>query len=248
MSLEPRIEAIRKEYGLSQDDFWQIKQNKQWVCKHSALEIIAFKAGIEWMPPVIIEANSAGMITSMIVTGKMGDRVEWSTGETNPTNYTISGKQPAYPWAMSEKRAKDRVILKLVGIHGLVYSEDEAEDFRAPVQQDATPPQKPKQKTVAERKAIWAQLMDDLQAEAPKGWKKMVAYMQHPDTLAAVDDLGDYKEQFLTEARELTKLAKAGEEVSGEPVAKAMARVLPNFDNMQPDPLDEILNQQGEQE
>lgn len=118
------------------------------------------------------------------------------------------------------------------------YVSEVREEFSDPPAKSAN---KPKQKTVAERKAIWAQLMDDLQAEAPKGWKKMVAYMQHPDTLASVDDLGDYKEQFLTEVRELTKLAKAGEEVSGEPVAKAMARVLPNFDNMQTDPLDEIL-------
>ncbi len=31
---------------------------------------------------------------------------------------------------MAEKRAKDRVILKLAGIHGLVYSEEEADDFK----------------------------------------------------------------------------------------------------------------------
>lgn len=116
---------MRVKYGLDVDDFWQIKQNKQWVCRHAALEVVAVKAGIEWFPPQIIEANAPQLVTSMIVTGKMGDRVEWATGETNQTNYSVSGKQPAYPWAMSEKRAKDRVVLKLVGIHGLVYSEDE---------------------------------------------------------------------------------------------------------------------------
>jgi transcription initiation factor IIF auxiliary subunit len=31
---------------------------------------------------------------------------------------------------MAEKRAKDRVILKLVGLHGDVYSEEEADDFK----------------------------------------------------------------------------------------------------------------------
>ena len=31
---------------------------------------------------------------------------------------------------MAEKRAKDRVILKLVGLHGHVYSEEEADDFK----------------------------------------------------------------------------------------------------------------------
>lgn len=124
-TLEPRIEAIRKEYGLSKDDFWQIPQNKQWVCKHSALEIVAVKAKIAFDLPIVIEKDAASLVTSLVVMGRMGDRVEWATGETNPTNYSVRGKQPSYPWAMSEKRAKDRVILKLVGIHGLVYSEDE---------------------------------------------------------------------------------------------------------------------------
>lgn len=132
MSLEPRIEAIRKEYGLSQDDFWQIPQNKQWVCKHAALEVVAAKAGIVWLEPQIIEARSSELVTSMIVTGKLGERVEWSTGETNPTNYSVKGKQPAYPWAMSEKRAKDRVILKLSGMHGLIYSDAEMDSDGAP--------------------------------------------------------------------------------------------------------------------
>jgi len=126
--LEPRIEAIRKEYGLEASDFWQIKQNGQWVCKHAALEIVAVKAQIRFDPPMIIEANAPGLVTSMVVVGHMGDRTEWATGETNPSNYSVRGKQPSYPWAMSEKRAKDRVILKLVGIHGLVYSEDEVAD------------------------------------------------------------------------------------------------------------------------
>jgi hypothetical protein len=31
---------------------------------------------------------------------------------------------------MAEKRAKDRVILKLVGLHGDVYSEEEADEFK----------------------------------------------------------------------------------------------------------------------
>jgi hypothetical protein len=56
----------------------------------------------------------------------MGNRVEWATGEASPKN-----NKNGYPWAMAEKRAKDRVVLKLVGIHGLVYSEDEADDFKA---------------------------------------------------------------------------------------------------------------------
>jgi hypothetical protein len=131
-ALEPRIEALRKKYELSQDDFWQIPQNKQWVCKHAALEVIAAKEGIEWLEPKVIEADAPGLVTSMIVTGKLGERVEWATGETNPTNYSVKGKQPAYPWAMSEKRGKDRVVLKLSGVHGLLYSDAEVDASPSP--------------------------------------------------------------------------------------------------------------------
>ena len=35
-----------------------------------------------------------------------------------------------YPVAMAEKRAKDRVILKLAGLSGHVYSEEEADEFK----------------------------------------------------------------------------------------------------------------------
>src|SRR5688572_31563852 len=102
----------------------------------------------------------------MVVTGKMKDRVEWSTGETNPTNYHVTGKQPSYPWAMAEKRAKDRVILKLVGIHGLVYSEDELSPqephsaSQAPVAEanDDTP--KPK----AQARPIYAEMQAEIDA------------------------------------------------------------------------------------
>lgn len=118
--LDPRIEAVRKEYDLRADDFWQIPQNKQWVCKHAALEIVAVKAKVEWSPPMVIEANTENGIAVLSVTGRLGERAEWATGEASPKN-----NRNTYPWAMAEKRAKDRVVLKLVGIHGLVYSEDE---------------------------------------------------------------------------------------------------------------------------
>lgn len=120
MALDPRIEAIRKEYELDASDFWQIPQNKQWVCKHSALEIVAAKARIKFDPPTILEAYSQNGTVAIVTGAHMGERYEWATGEASPKN-----NKNAYPWAMAEKRAKDRVILKLVGIHGLVYSEDE---------------------------------------------------------------------------------------------------------------------------
>jgi cytochrome c2 len=77
------------------------------------------------------------------VTGAIGDKSEWSIGEACiNVNYKVSGKQAAYVYAMAEKRAKDRVILKLAGLHG-VYSEDEADDFKQQPEQ-AAPKQQPR--------------------------------------------------------------------------------------------------------
>lgn len=124
--MNPRIEAIRKEYGLDRNDVWELPQKKGTYCvKHAALEVVAAKAKITFEMPQIIEADGGNGVAALCVRGTMGDRSEWSIGEASPKS-----NRNAYPWAMAEKRAKDRVILKLVGLHGLAYSEDEADDFK----------------------------------------------------------------------------------------------------------------------
>lgn len=123
-NLDPRIELIRAKYELDRSAFWELPQKKgTWLVKHSALELVAAKAGIVFEPPMIIEANSAEGIAAVCVTGHMGERAVWSIGEASPKS-----SKNAYPYAMAEKRAIDRVVLKLIGIHGLVYSEDEMSD------------------------------------------------------------------------------------------------------------------------
>lgn len=134
-TLDPRIEEIRKRYDLSRDDFWELPQKKgTWIAKHAALEVAAVKAGIMWNLPSTLEADGANKCAAVCVSGVLGDRIEWSIGEASPNN-----NKNAYPFAMAEKRGKDRVVLKLLGIHGLAYSEDEADDFKQPT----PPPSKP---------------------------------------------------------------------------------------------------------
>jgi hypothetical protein len=65
------------------------------------------------------------------VQGRLNDRTEWSFGEATSYN-----SQNLYYAAMAEKRAKDRVILKLLNLHGNVYSEEEADDFKKDVPKD----------------------------------------------------------------------------------------------------------------
>jgi hypothetical protein len=110
------------------------------VIYHKTLERIAAQAGIVFDPPTIIRAERDEAV--LLVTGRLpgakagakqtADRIEWSMGEALVNvNYRVSGKQAAYVYAMAEKRGKDRVILKLIELHGLVYSEEEADEFRA---------------------------------------------------------------------------------------------------------------------
>ncbi|MGU3362361.1 trna delta -isopentenylpyrophosphate transferase [Methylobacterium sp. M6A4_1b] len=106
------------------------------VIYHRTLERIAAQAGIAFDPPTLVRAERDEAV--ILVTGRMAgakagtERVEWSIGEALVNvNYRVSGKQAGYVYAMAEKRAKDRVILKLLELHGLVYSEEEADAFRA---------------------------------------------------------------------------------------------------------------------
>ena len=137
-ALDPRIEIIASKYGLDRNDFWELPQRKgTWLVKHAALELVALKAGVHFDAPQVIEADTKNGIAVVSVYGAIRELKRdagkdhpvfeqlfgvWSIGEAAPGN-----NKNAYPWAMAEKRAKDRVILKLIGLHGLVYSEDEAE-------------------------------------------------------------------------------------------------------------------------
>tara|TARA_B100000459_G_scaffold3044_1_gene2004 strand:+ start:2355 stop:2945 length:591 start_codon:yes stop_codon:yes gene_type:complete len=119
-----RLKDLIKDVGLTEN-------KATWNCHgvpvvlHKALEKIASKHNIVFDAPNIIESNIKEKYVAICVTGHMGDATEWSIGEAAPYNTTNK-----YPYAMAEKRAKDRVILKLVGLHGDVYSEEEADDFK----------------------------------------------------------------------------------------------------------------------
>lgn len=123
------IRELVAKYDLKPDDLWQVQST--WVIKHKAVERIGAQLGVNWSPPQIIEGSTADRTVVVLVSGTVGDRSEWSFGECSPENYRVSGRQQAYPWAMAEKRGKDRVVLKFLAIYGDVYSEDESEDFKA---------------------------------------------------------------------------------------------------------------------
>jgi hypothetical protein len=127
MNKDARITDILARYDEDLSSTWMVQGQR--VIRHAALERIAAKAGISFDKPNIVRSEEREAV--ILVSGTNGDRSEWSIGEANmELNYRTSGKQQAYPYAMAEKRGKDRVILKLIELHGLLYSEEEADEFK----------------------------------------------------------------------------------------------------------------------
>jgi hypothetical protein len=108
-----------EKYKIDSDEIWEV-HGATWVVKHKALERVSVEVGIEWDPPTVVTCDLAAKIAVICAFGKLGDRKEWSFGEAAPSN-----NKNSYPMAMSEKRARDRVILKLLVAHGYLYSESE---------------------------------------------------------------------------------------------------------------------------
>lgn len=241
--LDPRIEAIRVEYGLSKDDFWELPQKKGTYCaKHAALEVVAAKAGIVFDMPQIIEAHGAEGTAAVCVRGTFAQRSVWSIGECNPKN-----NRNAYPWAMAEKRAVDRVILKLIGIHGLVYSEDELSDAdeRLPRQDAAPAPRQQQSRHDAEEpaemsntaaKAHWKTIYDEMAdcttlKQLQGAWNRHYrVYEQLPENLQT--ELRVQKDEMKDRlmAAEEQALAEAADE--SRRLHKQAGIVPPNFDHL----------------
>lgn len=123
------------------------------------------------------------------------------------------------------------------------YVNEMRQEFAEELKQAPSTP-KPKQKTVAERKAAWAALMEEVKQEGAKGFEKIDAYMLNADTQKLITDLGDYKDDFIKEVRQIRGMTKAAQETSGQPVGKIMEQVMPDFTNLDtsPDPLEELLD------
>jgi hypothetical protein len=126
-SKSKEISEFQKAHGLSDAEMWEVR-NGAWAVKHSAIERIVAERGIKFERPAIIEVNTAEKIMVICVFGTLGDRTEWSFGEASPANCKI-----AYPASIAEKRAKDRVAIKLLNATGSsIYSSEEADEFAEP--------------------------------------------------------------------------------------------------------------------
>lgn len=143
------------------------------VALHKALEQVAEHLNIVFDLPTIIDASAEKKYAAVLVSGRLGDRFEWSVGEAASYN-----NKNSYPFAMAEKRAKDRVILKLIGVAGFVYSEDEADAFKEerpdsmggvpqpkPAKPAAKPPAPPPLEEIPFAENIWRDWVDQEKAK-----------------------------------------------------------------------------------
>lgn len=120
------IAKFMESYGVDDSEVWEVR-SRTYAVKHKALERIAVGMEITFDPPQVISCDMGEKLMVVCVTGHFGARTEWSLGEAAPYN-----NKNNYPAAMAEKRAKDRVILKLLGTHGALFSESEADEFVEP--------------------------------------------------------------------------------------------------------------------
>ncbi len=120
------IKQLAKKYELSKEDFWELKRGSlsKWIVTHDAVEKIAYKEGIEFLKPEFIRNEKSDV--AILGFANLKDRTEWSIGEASPNNC----KAP-YPFAMAEKRLKDRLTLKLINAYEYgIYSDIEADAFK----------------------------------------------------------------------------------------------------------------------
>ena len=166
---------LLQEVGMTpQEAMWNC--HGTWVMLHKACEKIGAHLNISWEPPVIIEQESSKAV-SMVVTGLREGVKEWSMGEASPKNC-----KNAYPWAMAEKRGKDRVILKFAGLHGDMYSEEEADDFKAAKPNKDMAPDYQYQPNQADwdfLAALMNAYMNAARAEAKDMWQSLTDDQKH---------------------------------------------------------------------
>lgn len=167
------IKKLMADYSLTDDEVWQV-HGSTWVVKHKAIERIGARLGIVWERPQVLEGSTADKIVVVLVTGHIreGDgpgRSEWSFGEASPAN-----NKNAYPWAMAEKRGKDRVILKFLAAHGDVYSEEEADDFK---------------QSEAPKKSAYS-----IKRDTPDLWPNLEKAVRSAETVDALNELWDASE------------------------------------------------------
>ena len=122
MKIDPIVKEILEELKFNPSEcLWE--KHGATCMKHRYIEIAGQEKGVVIENLDEVEKNSAEGVVAIKCTASLGKAKVITYGEATPKN-----NKNGYPYAMAEKRAVDRAILKLIGIHGFVYSDDEVDD------------------------------------------------------------------------------------------------------------------------
>mgnify|MGYP003136481233 FL=1 len=122
MKIDPIVKEILEELKFNPSEcLWE--KHGATCMKHRYIEIAGQEKGVVIESLDEVEKNSAEGVVAIKCTASLGKAKVITYGEATPKN-----NKNGYPYAMAEKRAIDRAILKLIGIHGFVYSDDEVDD------------------------------------------------------------------------------------------------------------------------
>jgi len=120
----------KKQVKLGKEDYYYLSRDKEKipVIKHDALIRLADANGIK-VDKTFLEfgvfhsPNNFCFIHRAVGTLADGTVID-EVGEANPSNLD-SGISKMYPGIMSNKRAQDRLLIRLMGLQGKVYSDVE---------------------------------------------------------------------------------------------------------------------------
>ena len=113
ISLEGYLKKLKTDGGM-----WEFKPGK-WIIKHLEVEGLAQHYNIETHIDLVhCDLDKDIAVVKAVALYKTKKFI--TLGEASPKN-----NQFDYPVAIAEKRAVDRAILKALGIHGNVYSDQE---------------------------------------------------------------------------------------------------------------------------
>ena len=122
MKIDPIVKEILEELKFNPSEcLWE--KHGATCMKHRYIEIAGQEKGVVIESLDEVEKTSAEGVVAIKCTASLGKSKVITYGEATPKN-----NKNGYPYAMAEKRAIDRAILKLIGIHGFVYSDDEVDD------------------------------------------------------------------------------------------------------------------------
>ena len=120
------IKELVQKYNLTKDDAWNLQRGGKsiWILTHDACEKIASIENIT-IDDIKIMNSERDFCRLLIYASKDNAKVI-TIGEASKENCVSN-----YYGAMSEKRGKDRAVLKLISAYEYgIFSETESDDFK----------------------------------------------------------------------------------------------------------------------